>query len=466
MKRTVVIIGGGLAGIAAALRLIETEYKPILIESSRRLGGRATSFDDPRTGETLDNCQHVVMGCCTNLLDLYERLGVLESIAWGHSVYWTSGRGEIDELGAGWLPAPLHLAGAMRRMKLLSNVEKRHIAKAMWRIIRMGSKGRFEWRDSTFRAFLDHCKQPESVITRFWNVIVVSACNLDVDRCGAAFAIQVFQDGFMSNRFGYSVGLPTTPLRELYDPAISMIEQGGGEVRLGCSAKALAYDSRRITGVNTLDGMIDASAVMCAVPFDRLDKLVSSTLRKADTRLQKLDAFAYSPILGVHLFFDQTIMELPHLTVVDHDIQWVFNKGVDEQGRQHLHVVISAADVWMDLDEAEITRRLVKDIHSVLPKAKGLDPIRVRVIKEKRATFAPTPGIDSIRPGPASGTVGLAGGGVPNLYLAGDWTDVGWPSTMEGAVRSGYAASEAITGQGGLVDDIPTSLLGLALGLR
>lgn len=466
MKRRVAIIGGGLAGIASAVKLLETDCQPILIETSKRLGGRASSFVDPRSGEMLDNCQHVLMGCCTNLVDLYDRIGVLEAIHWHRSIFWTAGGGEIDEMKAGLLPAPLHMAGSMHRMKLFDQSQKRQIARGMFRIIRLGFKGRLAWRDRTFLEFLLECGQDEAVIRRFWGPIVVSACNIEVDRAGAAFALQVFQEGFLNNSWSYTMGLATIPLRELYDPAAFLIVEKGGDILLGSSARSIAYDGKRVTGVVTEQGLVEASAVISAVPFDRLDRLTSDVMKKADTRLQNLDQFEYSPILGVHLFFDQPIMTLPHLTIVDHDIQWIFNKGEDEQGRQHLHVVISSAEAWMDRSEEDITERIVKDIHSALPGSVGLEPVRVRIIKEKRATFAAKPGIDQYRPSAAPGTIGLGGGGIENLFLAGDWCDVSWPATMEGAVRSGYEAAAAVSGQGGVIDDIPTSLLGRILGLR
>jgi len=243
-------------------------------------------------------------------------------------------------------------------------------------------------------------------------------------------------------------------------------------VQLGVSAKAIAFDGRRITGVVTEDGMIESAAVISAVPFDRLDKLASDTLKQADHRLQSLDKFQVSPILGVHLWFDQIVMELPHLVVVEapHGVQWLFNKGVagnESAGDvkiQHVHAVISAADAWMDLSEEEIVKRVMEDVHHALPRAKGLQPIDARSIKEKRATFAPLPGVDAIRPG---ATAAYAGGrGIENLFLAGDWCDTGWPATMEGAVRSGYAAAAAAVGGGGVVEDVPAGLLARTLGLR
>lgn len=481
MKRRVVIIGGGLAGIAAAVRLADAGDQSVIIETRKRLGGRATSLVDPRSDLTIDNCQHVLLGCCTNLIDLYERLGVLDRIEWHRTLHWTRGasqRHHVDRLRGGLLPAPLHLAFSFQRMRCFSFAEKRHIARAMWCMIRMGEKGRHAWSDRTFAAFLESCGQPRELIRAFWNTIIVSACNLDVDRVGAAPALQVFQQGFLANKFAYVMGLATVPLADLYEPAVPIIEATGGGILWGCSAKSIAYDGNRVQGVVTEDGLIEGAAVISAVPFDRLGKLATPPLQRADARLQMLDRFTVSPILGVHLWFDQIVMDLPHLVLVDREVQWLFNKGQEHSEadstagrnvptRQHIHAVISAADAWMGLEEPEIVRRVMIDIHHVLPRSVGLEPIEARSIKERRATFAPIPGVDFIRPSAAPGYVGSGGGGVANLFLAGDWIDTGWPATMEGAVRSGYAAAAACASEArGVVDDIPTAWLAKLAGLR
>ena len=466
MKRPIAIIGGGLAGIAAALRLLEADCRPTIIETRKHLGGRATSFADPRTGLILDNCQHVLLCCCTNLIDLYDRLGVLDLIRWHRTLNWTRGRGLIDRMRAGLLPAPLHMAGSLRRMSMFSRDEKRAIARAMRRLVRLGGKGRLEWRDRTFAEFLAEQEQPESIIRDFWNTVIASACNLDVHRVSAAMALMVIQEGFLANRWSYTMGMLTVPLLDLYVPAARMIEEGGGEIHLGTSARAIGYDGKRITGVVTEAGLIEAAAVISTVPFDRLDALVSDIMRAADLRLTCLDKLEISPILGAYLLFEEPVMELPHLVLVDRGVHWLFNKGLDEDGRQLVHAVISVADEWMPLAEDEIVRRVLEDLYHALPGARGIAPIAARAIKEKRATFAPTPESDQYRPGVAPGYVGMGGGGIPNLYLAGDWCDTGWPATMESAVRSGYAAAAALTGQGGVIDDVPPSWLARRLGLK
>jgi len=201
--------------------------------------------------------------------------------------------------------------------------------------------------------------------------------------------------------------------------------------------------------------------VISAVPFDRLLKLCSPTLQAKDARLRNLDHMTTSPILGVHLVYEKPVLDQPHIVLPARATQWLFNKGVDDAGRQHIHAVISGADAWMDLDEADIARRVRQDIDWACPRARSLAPTEVRSVKEKRATFAAVPGFEALRPGPLAN----ATGGVDNLILAGDWCDTGWPATMEGAVRSGYAAADAITKNNSLQQELPAALFARVAGL-
>lgn len=466
MKPPIAIVGGGLAGIAAAVRLVDAGERVVLLETRKKLGGRATSFVDPRTGETLDNCQHVLMGSCTNLLDFYERLGVLPSVQWHPRIWWANPPCEPDVMMPGRLPAPGHFSFSFLRMKFLTMSDKRSIARAMWRLIRLGREGRALWRGRSFGEFLTHTKQTQNARELFWEPIITSACNVSCDNTDAFYAMYVFQQGFLQDAWSPVMGLSSVPLVELYDPAEEILTTGASELRMGVSALALAFDGRRVTGVVTDEGMIECSSVVVAVPPDRLARLCSQTLRAADHRLQRLEEIRFSPILGVHLFFDHPIMATPHLVLPGRATQWLFDKGKDSQGRSHIHAVISAADEWMELDEAEIVRKVMQDVQWALAKSRGLDPVSFRAVKEKRATFACTPGIDDLRPRAARD--GLRGG-IENLFLAGDWCDTGWPATMEGAVRSGYLAAHALGASRGasrgLIADVPPSWLAHLLGL-
>jgi zeta-carotene desaturase len=469
VKRTIVIVGGGVAGIAAAVRVAEAGARPVLVETRRKLGGRATSFVDPRSGLVLDNCQHVVMGCCSNILDLYQRLGVLDRIEWHDTTYWANPPHEPDVLAPSKLPAPGHFSLAFLRMKQFTLADKRAIARAMWAILRMGLRGRQRWRGRPFSDLLQETRQPDEIVRRFWDAIIVSACNMPVDRCDAAYALQVFQEGFLGSAWAATMGISTVPLLELYDRAEELVAREGGEVLLGTSVKGIAYDGGRVTGVVTEHGFIAAAAVVSTVPADRLDKLCGDALRRADRRLVGLDRIEPSPILGVHLFFDAEVLDTPHLVLPGRPTQWLFGKGRsprpdadgDDQPLHHVHAVISGAEAWNDLDEPSIVAKVMEDVHWALPKAKGLAPVAARSVKEKRATFALVPGIDALRPSVAPD----ARGGVGNLFLAGDWVDTGWPATMEGACRSGYAAAAAATGGAGVVADVPIGPVARLLGL-
>ena len=278
--------------------------------------------------------------------------------------------------------------------------------------------------------------------------------------------MQVFQESFLAGGWQATMGLATCDLRALYDPAITAVEAAGGVVRLGNSVRGIAFDGIRANGVVTDEGLISAAAIVSTVPPDRLAKLVSSPMKAADPRLVDLHRFEHSPILGVHLFFESPVLvddvrTYPHLVLPGIATHWFFNKGRDESGLHHIHAVISAAKDWMDLDESAIAARVLEDLHWAMPGSRGLKPVEVRSVKEKRATFRACPGIDSIRPSARPG-----GFGVPNLFLAGDWCDTGWPATMEGAARSGYEAAAAVTGVGGVIGDVPIGSLARWMGLR
>ncbi|MFO0782276.1 MAG: hydroxysqualene dehydroxylase HpnE [Phycisphaerales bacterium] len=464
LPRNVVVVGGGIAGIACALRLAEAGIPVTLVETRRKLGGRATSFTDPRTGLVLDNCQHVLMGCCTSLLDLYGRLGVAEHIEWHTSIFWANPPHAPDVMRPGLLPAPAQFTSSLLGMRMLDFRSKRGIARAMMRMLRLGVRGRAAWEDRTFQEFLQETQQTPEAVDRFWNPVVVSACNLECHEAGAGFAMQVFQEGFLSSKRAPAMGLSTVPLVQLYDPAEEMLRAAGGSIMLGVSAMAIAYDGTRVTGVVTDEGMLEADAVVSAVPSDRLDKLLSATAKKADSRLQRLDAVEPAPILGVHLHFPRTVLDLPHLVLPGRPTQWLFNKGVGADGSQHIHAVISGAQAWMELDEGRIALRVLEDVRWALPAARGVEPTAVRSVKEKRATFAARPGFNRLRP-PAAATGLDRQGGIRNLYLAGDWTRTGWPATMEGAARSGYAAAGAILGEPLTVPDLRPALLPRLLGV-
>lgn len=428
---SVLIVGGGIAGIACALRLAEQGIAVTLLETRKKLGGRATSFQDVRSGRWLDNCQHVVLGCCTNYLDLLSRLGAADKVAWYREQYWIEEGGRTSIVRRGMLPAPAHFTGSMLGASFLSLAEKLQIARACSKIMRTN---RAEWDSRTFGAFLASCGQSDRVIRRFWLPVVVSACNMDIAKVSACAALHVFQEGFLAAKTAADIGVPRVPLLELYDAAENLIASKRGVIHHGAGVEQL--DER---GATTTDGRrFEADAIVCAVPVERVNRIVAPDIRARDSRFAPLDTFTHSPILGVHLTFDLPIMgDLPHAVLVDRPTQWLFRK--DAEGKS-IHAVISAADDWLPLSEEEVGARVERDIRACLPAAQGPNPpalISVRAVKEKLATFAPLPGLNAHRPKAT---------GESRVILAGDYTDTGWPATMEGAARSGYAAAAAVLG--------------------
>jgi zeta-carotene desaturase len=445
------VVGGGLAGIACAVRLAERGVAVTVLETRKKLGGRATSFQDVRSGRWLDNCQHVVLGCCTNYLDLLGRLGVREKLVWTREQHWIEEGGRVSVIRPGVFPAPAHFTGSFLGASFLTMGEKAQVARACSRILRVD---RDKHAGETFAAFLGACGQSERVVRRFWAPVVVSACNLDVERVSAAAALHVFQEGFLANVHAADIGVPGVPLLELYEGVEALIASAGGRVVLGEGVEAIDEQ-----GATSSGGVrYDAEAVVCAVPVERVNRLVNEGVRAKDDRFDALESFTHSPILGVHLTFDRPVMpEFPHAVLVDRPTQWLFRKDV---GGAYLHAVISAADAWVSLPEEEIGERVLADVRACLPAAREARLISVRAVKEKLATFAPIPGIERARPGVS---------GSSRIFLAGDYTDTGWPATMEGATRSGYAAAAAVLGcplESVLVPDLPVAALARVAGLR
>lgn len=451
--RSAIVLGGGLAGIAAAVRLAELGVEVTLLETRKRLGGRATSHLDPATGELIDNCQHVVLGCCTNLLDLYQRLDSTLAIEWHDRMYFADKQGRRWTFTDAPLPAPLHLSRALLGYKGLSLGDRLHIGRTMGAMMR-ARRGEFE--TITFGVYLDRRRTSALAIDRFWNPIVRSACNLPVETVSAASAMQVFQQGFMAHRDGWRLGTATIALADLYEHTEPILKDSGGKVRTGTGVASLCADGPRVTGVMTTQGeSINADVVISALPADRLAKVASDALREVDPRLAALDRIDTSPIIGMHLWLDRPVLTTPNLFFTDGAIDWLFaapHQPTD--GTQHLHTGISAAQdrVGMATDDMlEMAMGELRAYAEALPGAAGAKLLRGHVIREKRATFAATPGIDALRPATVGSTT--------NLLLAGDWTATGWPSTMEGAVRSGYAAAGAAVGRDLRVADLPPALL-------
>ena len=434
----VVVIGAGLAGLAATLALAEAGVPVTLLERRAIPGGRASSFVAQESEEPVDNCQHVLMGCCVNLIDFYRRAGVEDRIRWTRRIHFLDRQGRVATLAAAPLPAPLHLLPSFLRLPFLTAVEKVAIVRALLRMLLAPAD---EGTGRTAAEWLRAADQPPGAVARFWRPILVSALNEEPERCAATYALQVFRQGFLAHPRAYEIGIPAVPLAELYDPCVRRIVALGGSVRFRARAAAIEITPRgAIAGVRLADGeRLPASVVIAAVPFDQLGELIPESVRALPCfrACRELDV---SPIAAVHLWFDRAVTDLDHAALIDRPIHWIFNKG-KHYGRpasegSHLGLVVSAGRDWLPLCRGEILAVAEREVRAALPGAREARIVRAAVIKEARATFSATPAAEALRPPSETPVRGL--------LLAGDWVRTGWPPTMEGAVRSGYRCAEHV----------------------
>jgi zeta-carotene desaturase len=433
------VIGGGLAGLAAAVALADAGYRVRLLEKRPHLGGRATSYDLPN-GEHVDNCQHVTMGCCTNLDDFYRRAGAASQIRYYDRICFLDRAGRRGTIQASALPPPFHLAPSFTLFPSLSLADKVAIGRALGRVLR--ARGRPAGAAGlTMLEWLRRSGQTQTAIDRFWRTVLVSALDEELDRAGAPYAIDVFWKGFLGNRRGFAIGIPSVPLAELYDGCAAALARRGGEVRTRATVRELRTENGAVTAVVMDDGsVLDADAYICAVPQDAILPLLPEALRSGSA-FARVQQARVSPITGVHFWFDRPVMQEPFLALLDRTVQWVFNKtalsGGAGQGGQYLQLVISASYGLVEKSRQEIIGLCAEELREALPATGDASLVKSTVIKEVAATFSPSPDCDQWRlPQRTS---------LRNLFLAGDWTQTGWPATMEGAVRSGYLAAEAVT---------------------
>lgn len=448
----IVIVGGGLAGLAAASCLVDRGLRITILESRPRLGGRASSFPDPATGELVDNCQHVSMACCTHLADFCRRVGIGEMLRREPELVFLDPAGRVSRFRAGFAPAPFHLAGSFLNARFLTLRDKLSVARGLASLAWDGDDRPAE----TFADWLARHGQTAGAVSMFWGPVLVSALNERLDRMDVGHARKVFVDGFLRNRSGFQIELPLVPLGELYGRRLdNWLRVHEVSVRLTTGVRSVEPDEDGAIGGVVLrsDDWIVADFVVLAVPFDRVDALLSTGLRERIPSLARLGEMQASPITGVHLWFDRPVCPFDHVVTPGRLIQWVFNHTAIQgrapagRGGEYLQVVISASYDLVALDKVAIRDRVLAELGDIWPAAREANLLRWWVVTEHGATFAVRPGVEVLRPPQRTP--------IDGLFLAGDWTDTGWPATMEGAVRSGYLAAQEI-----LTDlDRPTRLI-------
>jgi squalene-associated FAD-dependent desaturase len=448
----VAIVGGGLAGLAAGCALAGSGFRVTLFERRPYLGGRASSYQHPGTGEVVDNCQHVLLGCCTNLIQFYEQLGVENKIRWYDRLTFLEPGGRASVIAQSKLPAPLHNAPAFMRAACLDLSDKLAIGMAMAALAPAPPRDSRE----NFLTWLRRHSQTKQAIERFWKPILVSALNEELDRMSVPYAAQVIRESFLKSAAAGRMGVPTVPLTELYSVAGDYISARGGEIRFRSSLESFVAESDNVKLLVSGEEM-SFDFTIFAVPFDVLSKILLQS-SAAEPLRQSLSRFETSPITGIHLWFDRQITDLDHAVLLDRTIQWMFHKSKllgRNDGGSYVELVVSSSKTLIEKSRAEIVDLALAELREFFPGAREAKLVKSTVIKEVHATYSPQPGVDVYRP--HAETVW------PRVFLAGDWTATGWPATMEGAVRSGYMAAESVAQAAGirhasfLVSNLPAS---------
>jgi squalene-associated FAD-dependent desaturase len=454
----VVIVGGGLAGLAAAACLVNRGLQITLLESRPRLGGRASSFQDPTTGELVDNCQHVSMACCTNLADFCRRVGIDAMLLRVPELVFLDREGKISRFRAGLGPAPFHLAGSVLWASFLGVGDKLRLVRGLAQLACSHDLR----PDEPFENWLLRHGQGQRAIKLFWETVLVSALNERIEQIDVWHARKVFLDGFLRNRNAFQLEIPLVPLGELYGIRLeNWLLEHGVTVRLTTGVRTVEQDEDgSVCGVALRSGeSLAADFVVLAVPFNRVRGLIPEAMRSGLPTLANLDSLRASPITGVHCWFDRPVCPFDHVVTPGRLIQWVFNhtaiqgrvapslvSGTGLASREHvvpkggasqyLQIVISASYDLLTCDKAAIRDAVISELAEIWPAAKAARLLRWWVVTEHGATFAVRPGVDALRPPQHTP--------VDGLLLAGDWTYTGWPATMEGAVRSGYLAAQEV----------------------
>jgi uncharacterized protein with NAD-binding domain and iron-sulfur cluster len=480
----VVVIGGGLAGISAAIKLREAGAEVTVLEARPWLGGATCSFS--RGDLTIDNGQHVFLKCCTAYQEFLARLGMTGSVSMQERFDVTVlTPGKQARLRRSSLPAPLHLAGALARYKLLTPVERLKVGRAALGM-RRANPASPRLDEQRLGDWLGSRWQGERARRRLWDLFVISALNIDGDEASTALAATVIKTGLLGRKNAADIGISAIPLGDLHGKAGgALLARLGADVRVGVKAvsieqapgggfrvRAVASGDdadRRLSahaagtgaaaeGAQEADGaeetagaagaedgadepsgsaggLLTADAVVLAVPAGVAARLAPAGLGGGPPAWEQLGV---SPIVNVHVHYDRRVTRLPFAAALDSPVQWVFDKtrAAGATTGQYLAVSLSAADSYVDVPAARLREQFLPALQQLFPAAADASVLDFFVTRERRATFRQVPGSGRLRP--------EAGTSVPGFALAGAWTDTGWPDTMEGAVRSGQNAAEHI----------------------
>jgi zeta-carotene desaturase len=419
------------------------------LERRPYVGGRAYSYLHPALNEVVDS-QHVVVGCCTNLIDFCSAAGLADKIRWYDRQTFlepsTANRPvRASTIEPGWLPAPMQYSGSFLRASMLTLADKLSVARGLQEFLRGFPATDSESVSNWYR----RTRQTGGAIRHFWEPILLATLNDSAENCSLKYAGKVFHELFIKSAEGGRLGIPTVPLSDFYAAGAGMVQARGGDVQLRSGVEQLIRQSDGRWLLQCGETAYTAYDVILALPFEQTQRLVAGmTLPEAKDEdvhrdlLAKMGHFEHSPFISILLWYDRQITDLDHAWLLDSTIQWFFHKSkirgyAPEQG-SYVELVIAGSKTELPMGRAEILEPALEELSRFFPESRRAKLLKSGILKEARATFSVKPDLDQYRPDQQTALQGL--------YLAGDWTQTEWPSTMEGAARSGRLAAGALLG--------------------
>lgn len=426
--------------MTAAVALADAGFRVHLVERRGYLGGRASSYLHPGVNEVIDNCQHVLFGCCTNLIEFYRRIGALDKVHWTSDMVMVEPGGRRSVLGPSPLPAPLHGVPRLLTAGAFSLEDKVALARAFSAMMRPIPENSQE----TLAEWLVRHRQPKGAVERFWKLVIASALNAEIEQIAVPYAAKVIRELFMNSAEAGRMGINAVPLSELYSGVEGLLASNGSSVHLNSSAERLEWGEEvsEWTVVTRTEALV-ADYVVLALPFEGMAKLIPQMppAETVDALSAQIARHEHWPICSAHLWFDRAITELDHAVMLDREIHWLFNRSRLQPWRRtegsYIEIEVSASRVYAARERNEAIALTLRELAEFFPTVTSAKVVKAALVKEVRATFGVPPGIDAYRPEAAQSPW-------PNSFLAGDWTATGWPSTMESAARSGNLAAEAV----------------------
>lgn len=447
--RDVVVIGGGFAGLSAAVALTDRGFRVAVLESKPALGGRAYSFIDSDTGDFVDNGQHVLMGCYGETIDFLGRIGSAKHLVFHDNleIEMLDRGGARARLRTARLPGPMHMSAALLRYRHLSPAARVSAMIGGLRMLRMHKRDRAALEKMTVAELMETLGQSERARECFWYPLSIATLNDEPQVSSAALLAEVLKRAFFSKRSDSAFVYSRVGLSDLYCTGASeIIERGGGLIAPHTHVERIEIEDGRAVRVRFRDGNhLEAANFVSAVPAHQLVRILPEDLM-SDRFFSRITGLKSSPIICVHAWFDREVTDSAFVGFIGTTTQWLFNKRriFSARGESHpgyLSFVISGARKLVELSNDELLKIVLDDLKKMIPAAADAALTRSIVLKEKHATMAPAPNTFRRRP-PVETPI-------PNLFLAGDWIQTGLPATIESAVISGRAASAALIARAG-----------------